>query len=93
MASGVSVEKSAVNGGIGCCKTSMQELSSSARGLKNDFQNAGSGGWNDKQYRALGAIVNECCEALTKPISELQECQRKLEQLLAAITEYEDVSL
>ncbi len=93
MPSGVSVEKSAVNGGISCCKTSMQELTSSAHSLRSDYQNAGAGGWNDKQYTALGVIVQECCDALTKPISQLQECQKKLEQLLAAIMEYEGITL
>ena len=83
MASGVSVESAAINGGIVCCKTSLQK----------SYQQAGSGGWKDQKYAALGGIVEECCSALTKPIEELQECMKKLEKLLQAVGEYEQVNL
>ena len=89
MASGVSVEIAAVEGGIGCCKTSIHELQGASSGLQRSYQQAGSGGWKDQKYAALGGIVEECCSALTKPISELEECIGKLEQLLAAVREYE----
>ncbi len=46
-----------------------------------------------KKYAALGGIVEECCSALTKPISELQECMVKLNDLLKAVSEYEQVNL
>ena len=93
MASGVSVESAAVQGGIGCCKTSIQELETASKNLKSSYQQAGSGGWKDQKYAALGGIVEECCSALTKPIGELQQCMGKLQELLKAIIEYESTSL
>lgn len=93
MASGVSVESAAIQGGIGCCKTSIQELASASKKLQNSYQQAGSGGWRDQKYTALGGIVSECCGALIKPISELQECMTKLNDLLKAVSEYEQINL
>lgn len=93
MASGVSVESVAVQSGIGCCKTSIHELETASRNLQRAYQQAGSGGWRDQKYAALGGIVEECCGALTKPVGELQECMQKLGELLRAIQEYESTSL
>ena len=93
MANGVSVESAAIQGGIGCCKTSIHELESASSGLQRSYQQAGSGGWKDQKYAALGGIVEECCSALTKPIADLQDCMKNLEELLSAVKEYEDTSL
>ena len=93
MASGVSVESAAIQGGISCCKTSIHELESASNSLQRSYQQAGSGGWKDQKYAALGGIVEECCSALTKPITELQECMGKLSDLLQAVGEYEQVNL
>lgn len=92
MANGVSVERAAVQGGIGCCKTSIHELESASQSLKRSYQQAGSGGWRDQKYAQLGGIVEECCSALTKPIAELQECMGKLNELLSAIGDYESIN-
>lgn len=93
MPSGVSVERAAVQGGIGCCRTAMHELEAASSTLKRDYQKAGSGGWRDQKHAALGGIIEECCSALTKPISELEVCKGKLEELLKAIISYEQVNL
>lgn len=93
MANGVSVERVAIQGGIGCCQTSMHELQSASKNLQRHYQQAGSGGWRDQKYAALGGIVEECCSALTKPISDLQDCMVKLNDLLRAVGEYEQVDL
>ncbi len=93
MASGISVERSAIQGGIGCCKTAIHELESASRNLQRGYQQAGSSGWRDQKYAALGGIVEECCSALTKPVSELQECMVKLNNLLKAVEGYEEVNL
>ena len=69
MASGVSVESAAIQGGIGCCKTSIHELESASRSLQRSYQQAGSGGWKDQKYAALGGIVEECCSSMKKDIS------------------------
>lgn len=93
MASGVSVESAAVQGGIGCCKTSIHELETASRSLMRGYQQAGAGGWRDQKYEALGSIVNDCCTALTKPVGELETCMKKLEELLKAVRAYEDTNL
>ena len=93
MGSGVSVESGAIQGGIGCCRTSIHKLESASNSLRRSYQKAGSGGWRDQKYAKLGAIVEECCSALTKPISELQECVVKLTDLLQAVTDYEQISI
>lgn len=49
MASGVSVERTALQSGIGVCKTCIHELADASRTLKRDYQSAGSG-WKDQQY-------------------------------------------
>lgn len=49
MASGVSVESAAVQGGIGCCRTSMHELEAASNSLK---------GVISKPVRADGRIKN-----------------------------------
>ena len=92
MASGVSVERTALQSGIGVCKTCIHELSDASRTLKRDYQSAGSG-WKDQQYARLGGIIEECCSELEKPISELEGCQASLEKLLKAVADYEEVSL
>ena len=93
MSSAVSVESAAVQGGIGCCKTAIQELQTAAQKLQQNYRKAGSGGWRDQQYARLGGIVEECSSALTKPISDLEACISNLQKLLSAIQDYSDVSL
>lgn len=92
MANDVSVESAAIQGGIGCCKTSIHELESASRSLQRSYQRAGRG-WEDQKYAALGGIVEECCNALTEPITELKECMDKLNELLKAVNEYDKVGL
>lgn len=91
MASGASVERTALQSGIQVCKTCIRELQSASRTLKMDYHNAGAG-WRDQQYARLGGIIEECCSALERPVSELEGCRASLEQLLAAVTAYEDQS-
>lgn len=93
MASGVSVGINAIQGGIECCKTAIHELECASATLRQRYHSAGSGGWNDKSYMALGAVVNDCCNALGKPIVELQTCLTKLHILYSSLEEYEMVSL
>ena len=93
MASGVSVERAAIQGGISCCKTSISELEGASSTLQRYYQQASSSGWKDQKYSQLGGIVQECCTALTRPIGELQECMEKLNGLLRAVDEYEQVNL
>ena len=93
MASGVSVESAAVTGGIRCCMTSIQEMETAINLLVKNYQKAGSGGWRDQKYIALGGIVEECCVALKKPVGELQACLVKLQKLLEAVQNYESENM
>ena len=93
MAIGASVESAAIQGGIGVCKTSIHELQTASNSLKNSYQQAGASGWKDQKYAALGGIVDECCSALTKPVSDLQDCIGSLQKLLEAVREYESTNL
>ena len=93
MAGNVTTESAAVQSGIKVCDMSMNELNEASQKLARSYQQAGSGGWKDQKYAALGGIVEECCNALTKPINELASCRQKLEALLKAIQEYEQVDL
>ena len=92
MVSGVSVERTALQSGIGVCQTCIHELTYASHTLKQDYQMAGYG-WKDQQYARLGGIIGECCFALEKPISELEGCQASLEKLLSVVTAYEEVNL
>ena len=93
MASEVSVSTDAIQGGIQCCKVSIQEMESSIKKLINSYRMAGSQGWQDQKYVALGNIVEDCCMAMKTPTGELQDCIVKLEELLRIVTEYENNSL
>lgn len=92
MALGASVERTALNSGISICKLCVHELMDASRTLKRNYQSAGSG-WKDQQYARLGGIIEECCSALEKPISELEGCQTSLEKLLSTVAAYEEVNL
>lgn len=93
MANSVSVKSGAIKSGIACCKTAIYELQTASRELYSGYQQAGSGGWKDQKYAALGGIVEECCSALTEPISDLQDCIRNLQALLNAVQAYEETNL
>ena len=93
MASEVSVSTDAIQGGIQCCKVSIQEMENSIKKLINSYRMAGSQGWQDQKYVALGNIVEDCCMAMKTPTGELQDCIVKLEELLRIVTEYENNSL
>ena len=88
----VSVESAAVSGAISLCKQSVEQFQQASRTLTSRYQTAGST-WKDSKYTQLGGIVNDCSIALNKPIKELEDCARKLNELLRAIQEYESTSL
>ncbi len=92
MAGGVATGSSYLQGGIKVCDVCVSSLTQASSSLNSGYQAAGSG-WQDSKYRELGQIVNECCQALTKPITELNSCRASLERLLAAVQEYEATSL
>ena len=90
---GVSVDKIAVQSGIGVCRTCIQELQKTSMKLQNSYQQAGASGWKDQKYSDLGRLINECCTALNKPVQDLQSCQSTLETMASTIDEYNDVNM
>lgn len=93
MPAGVSVDTKAIQGGINCCKAAIQKLEDASAVFLQRYHKAGCGGWNDKNYTALGMIVDDCRNSLRKPISELQNCLYNLNELFRSIEEYEQISL
>ncbi len=93
MASSVLVESESIKGGIACCKIAIYELESASASLQRSYQQAGSGGWKDQKYAALGGIVEKCCSDLKSPIDDLQDCISNLNDLLQAVLEYEQTNL
>lgn len=93
MAGSITVEAAAIQKGISCCRQSIQKLDDAAKKLQHGYQQAGSSGWNDQKYSALGGIIEECASSLRRPINELTACQGKLSELLKAINEYENIKL
>lgn len=93
MKKGVSVEKTAVEGGIRCCELSIRELESAAKSLRVQYEKAGAAGWADQKYLELGRIVTDCTKALHNPVDELKDCLVKLRKILQAVESYENVKL
>lgn len=92
MAGGVATGSTYLQGGMKVCDVCVSSLTQASSSLNSGYQSAGSG-WQDAKYRELGQIVNECCQALTKPISDLNGCKASLAQLLRAVQEYESTSI
>lgn len=84
----VSVEAAAVAGAISLCQQSIQQFNNASANLNRQYQAAGSA-WKDSKYQQLGGIVNDCTNALNKPIKDLEDCIRKLNDLQKAVGIYE----
>lgn len=89
---GVSVEKAALLGAISLCNESINNFQKTSSVLSKKYQSAGSD-WRDNKYTQLGTIVNECNTALNQPVKQLQECITKLNELLKAVDEYENIHI
>lgn len=76
----------AAKGGVSVCK---HEITEAIRTLKQQYQNAGMG-WKDEKYQKLGDIIEECCDALNKPVNDLYSCGDDLDALIRAVSAYED---
>ena len=93
MASGVSVDRGAVESGIRACNAAIQGLRAASDSLLRRCQNAGAGGWRDRKYTDLCGITDDCRQALEQPISQLEACATKLEALARAVAAYEETVL
>lgn len=88
----VSVEKDVVRKSIVLCNKSIQQYKQSAQALERKYQEAGCS-WHDVKYKQLGGVVQECTTALKTPVKELEECVRKLNELLKAMEKYENENI
>ena len=81
MASGISVERAGLQAGVQVCKTCIHELQSTVQELQRNYQDAGSG-WRDDNYAKLGGIVDECIEALKKPIPDIEDSMNTINEMI-----------
>lgn len=88
----VSVEKSAVVKSIALCNHTIQQYKQTAAYMEKQYREAGTN-WRDAKYAQLGVVVNDCTTALKAPVAELEECLRKLNEILKAIERYESENL
>ena len=84
----VFVEKDVVRKSIVLCNKSIQQYKHTAQYLEKNYQDAGNTG-RDVKYKQLGGVVQECTGALKTPVKDLEECVKKLNELLLAIEKYE----
>lgn len=88
----VSVEKDAINKAIALCNKSIQQYRQASKALDMKYQEAGHS-WHDGKYQQLGGVVRECTTALNNPVKELEECVKKLTEMLIAIEKYESENI
>ena len=93
MVKNVSVDEKAIAGGKECCKISIELQNFTIKHLKEQYQRAGSNGWNDSKYKALGELIMECCNSMASSVKELEDCVNKLDKLARAIDKYESVNI
>ncbi len=75
----------AAQGGVKICK---HELEDAIKTLKNRYQYAATY-WNDDKYLKLGVIIEDCCNDLSTPIREIDECIKGLKGMIRAVQDYE----
>lgn len=86
----ISAESVGLKAGVQVCKTCIHELKYAARELQKNYQNAGSG-WKDENYAKLGEIVEECIEALKRPVSDIEDSMSTLNEMIKIIEQAEDI--
>ena len=90
MAGGISVERAGLQAGIKVCETSVSVLEKAAYNLQSSYSNAGSG-WSDENYAKLGRIVQECVDALKRPVPGIQDSERTINEMLRILDQTEQI--
>ncbi|MBQ6603144.1 MAG: hypothetical protein IKG08_09415 [Eubacterium sp.] len=90
MADGISVERAGLEAGIKVCESSISVLETVAANLQSSYSNAGSG-WSDENYAKLGRIVQECVDALKKPIPGIQDSERTINEMIRILDQTEEI--
>ena len=76
----------------GYCRDLAEIIRRTVQDLDTQYRNAGTG-WNDGHYRMLGTIVEECRHSLLSTAAQIGDVLCKLDQMTAAINEYNEVNL
>ena len=84
----VSVE--AIDAGIKCCQSALEELGGASRGLSAQFNDVVARGWRDDRPRQVGELVKDCCTSLNHPMRKLEEHIATLQKLKQVIIEIEN---
>lgn len=86
------VDSGSISRAINLCNQATEYLQREISTLQSKYDAAGSG-WKDEKYAQLGAIVSDCVQNLQKPIKGLTSCRETLQQISAALAEYEGVQI
>ena len=89
---GVNVDLSELMQAAQNIKTAVNSIATTKNSLSQKYQQLGNG-WNDKRYKELGDIVQECNKALNNIQKTLQQGEKFLSGLAKSIQEYESVNI
>ncbi len=70
----------------------VSSIESTKSSLTQKYEQIGDG-WNDKKYRELGNIVQECNKSLNTILRTLTKAQKPIGMLARSLQEYEETSL
>lgn len=86
----VSVDTDIINKALSLCNSSIDELTKAKTELKEAKQKLNAS-WKDSKRKEFDAIIEKCDGSITKPLSDLQSCAAKLNEMLEALAEYEKI--
>lgn len=90
--SNVNVDAAALADAAANLKNAIMSIETTKAMLKQKYQQLGNG-WNDKKYKELGDIVQECIHALISIEKNLLQGERYTAILIKYIQEYENINL
>lgn len=73
------------------CKQLIQSMGATSNKIMNTYMNAGSN-WHDEHYVKLGSILQECSDSLLKTILHISANLEGLDNVVAALQEYDEVN-
>ena len=73
-------------------KIAVNSVMATKNSIMQKYQQLGVG-WNDKKYKELGDIVQECNKALNNVLKTLQQSGKYVSTLAKSLQEYENMSL
>jgi len=73
-------------------KIAVNSVMATKNSIMQKYQQLGAG-WNDKKYKELGDIVQECNKALNNVLKILQQSEKYVSALAKSLQEYENVNI